>query len=187
MPAKYCARAWPAWAALTNSGRGLGLASRQLEHEPQVVTRVLLLRIGGEHAPVGVDGAADIALSVAHDAEHVPRLQPIGLHAQHALELLAGGRPFLPRDQRRGQRQAGVDGVRLPPQRGPQLLDRAVEITEVVERLAERRPGGDEIWLQPQRLPQRRRRGGHLAAGDERLTTLELGAGGRRGRRGLAG
>ena len=89
----------------------LRVAARQLEHESQIVPRVLVLRIDREDAAVCLDGAVEIAQRVAHDTQAVVGLEQVGPHPHDRLELGPGPRPVLLGDERGGQGQPRADEI----------------------------------------------------------------------------
>jgi hypothetical protein len=161
--------------------RGLGIALGQLEQEGQAVACVHLARLGREDAAVCVDGAGDITLGVAHDAEAVARVERLGLGSEHTLQLFAGRRPLLARDQHARQGQAQWQGIGLAAEPGAQLFRRGVEIAHGGERGAE--PGAriHLVGLGAERLAEGGGRGHHLPTCEQRSTAVE------RGRRGDGG
>ncbi len=165
-------------------GRRLRLAPRQLQHERQVVARVGGARLAREHAAVGVDGAGEVTLGVAHDAERVAGLEQLGLRGERRLQLGARRRPVLARDEGRRQGQPRLGEIGPHAQESAQLLDGAVEVAHRVQGQAQARAGLGEVGAQPQRIAQGHRRRHHLAARDERPAVLvrarRLGRGRRR-------
>ena len=114
-----------------------------------MIVGVGLLRIDGEDPPILVDRGAHLALGVPHDAERESRIGTIRLAPHHRVELGARRRPLLAGNVDTGQRQARGGIVWLAPQGRPQLLDRAVEVTQLPERHSQADARVDQLLVQP--------------------------------------
>ena len=140
-----------------------------------MIVGVGLLRIDGEDPPILVDRGAHLALGVAHDAEREARIGTIRLAPHHRVELGARRRPLLAGNVDAGQRQARGGRIRLALQGRPQLLDRAVEVTQLPERHPQADARVDQLRVQPKRLTQRGRGGDQVPLGDQGAAALERG------------